>query len=635
MKLYSISVEGSSHKFSGTPCQDYSICKEFEKFSIIALSDGHGSKTYVRSNIGSKLACEIALNLTQRFIEENYYDLASTNIIEKYSPDFESRQNPSFAKLFNDINSNWKSAIKEDSEANPFSNIEKSSLGSADIKHAYGCTLMVGVKSEDFTFIFHIGDGRAFTISYLNEWEQPVPWDRDCVDNITTSLCEENPVYRVRYYFNSTQNQPLAILLCSDGIEDCYGGEHDGNFNSEDLIVDYGEVLRCFMEDDDFNESCIEFLDGQSKSLSHDDMSICIIVDDRLKLADKWLQMIEHRKIYTNIRQVLSDLKKKLTDVIQRIASVNKNINRLDEEINNLNSEKERLLGEIQNKEALYKDLSLCNESGKIFKGDVEEFLKRVEEYQRKRENSKSVKDFINRLIRIAVTGLRVILQKIQSELDSNKRQQSSLANDCKKLKERVEEIEEKLSTYTQNRERDLSKLIGLQDKQRKLQEDLDCFGRDNEEVQERALQNLDELKREISSEIESLKTDSIRDNVNEKESIVSHSENHDNTQTLSISKFSSDSGDEDIQIQVRGGTYFVEYNGYEEKEIDKNAFDKVLETLRSVDRNKDLSERSSDCIVVTNLEKNKERIISLDSQEAGLLWDLCLSLVSDKQSDA
>lgn len=631
MLIYSQSVEGSSHKISGTPCQDYSICKQFDKFSIIAISDGHGSKTYVRSNIGSKLACEIAVKRTQHFIEENYSLLASVKEIETYSPDYGVKQNSLFANLFEEINYDWELAIIEDSTNNPFTPIERSLLGSADIKHAYGCTLMVAVKSKDFTFIFHIGDGRIFTVSYINEWEQPVPWDKDCEDNVTTSLCENDPIYRFRYYFNPTKKQPFIIFLCSDGIEDCYGGEHNGSFKSEDLIADYGEVIRCFLEDEDFQESCVEFLDSQSKRFSHDDMSIAFIIDDNFRISKMWLEMNGIRRTLLNFAHTIRQLMDKINGGKERICLIKKNINRFESEIERLNAAIDSLDKEIHNKETKLSGLEKCSESGYSFKTYIEEFPKKVNEYNDSRCNNKSVALFLKKLTGSVLKGLSSIIESIQKDILSNEREVTSLSKELEGLRAERAEFEKKSKEYLSRRESELGKLTGLEEEQQNLRNSIEEFKKNNSSEEEMLQNKYETLKQDIIQILPN-QVESVSCTMNNEESITNDiTRDTGKLYTLNICRFSSLSQDEDIIIQTNGEKFNASYNGKEIVQIDKISWDELVAAIKSINKDDILPSRTSNCIVISTPDTLDEKCISLNTESARILWELCLSLVLDK----
>ncbi|MDC2009058.1 protein phosphatase 2C domain-containing protein [Bacteroides thetaiotaomicron] len=332
MRIYNKSVEGASHKDSGLPCQDYSISQSFDRGSIIVVSDGHGSKTYVRSQVGSKFACEIAVEETKHFVLNNYDVLKEKGVkLIAYTPDSGDAQDSLFMTFFTAIHSKWYDAIVQDSQINTFTDDEKSKLGNADIKKAYGCTLIVAVKTADFTFAYQIGDGRLFAIiPYIRRWEQPVPWDSRCEDNVTTSLCNINPVERFRYYLNSGDNQPFAIFICSDGIEDCYDGEHNAMFASEKMEVEYTEILSNFLQKENFDDLCAEFLLKGSSLGSKDDMSIAFIIDDIYNIQDKWIEL---NRLYRGAFLIKSEhdyYKKNIDENKGRLLTLDKNVEQLD-----------------------------------------------------------------------------------------------------------------------------------------------------------------------------------------------------------------------------------------------------------------------------------------------------------------
>ena len=61
-------AKGSSHIASNKPCQDNGAYYQKDGVCIAIVCDGHGGESYVRSDVGSKLAAEIALEKTLQFI---------------------------------------------------------------------------------------------------------------------------------------------------------------------------------------------------------------------------------------------------------------------------------------------------------------------------------------------------------------------------------------------------------------------------------------------------------------------------------------------------------------------------------------------------------------------------------------
>jgi serine/threonine protein phosphatase PrpC len=68
--VFATSVLGASHIRENKPCQDYSIAWQSKDSGSVVLivCDGHGSDTYVRSDVGSRLAAQITLEAVKEFV---------------------------------------------------------------------------------------------------------------------------------------------------------------------------------------------------------------------------------------------------------------------------------------------------------------------------------------------------------------------------------------------------------------------------------------------------------------------------------------------------------------------------------------------------------------------------------------
>ena len=335
--VFAISKVGASHLPKGVPCQDYSLSLNDENIQMIIVCDGHGSKTYVRSDVGSRLAAEITKEVLMNFVKETSPKLflgkkgAVTSrpddtmwgaVPEKpiesmtemeymnheqnkafFNQVKEVREQDSILNgLFEDIYAKWVEAIRKDSEERPFSEEEKAALGSHSLEKAYGSTLMAFVKTSYYWFAFHIGDGRLITVDRHLDMVQPVPWDCNCFQNYTTSLCNTNPVRLFRYAFDGTGSFPAAVFCCSDGIEDSYG---DYDLAPDNLHQFYRGLLDQFAScGKDATISKIEsFLPTLSEKGSKDDMSLAAIINPdaisdglRMTQVKEQLQELDRQK---------------------------------------------------------------------------------------------------------------------------------------------------------------------------------------------------------------------------------------------------------------------------------------------------------------------------------------------------
>lgn len=352
---FAISKVGASHLPKGVPCQDYSLMVNDEGVQMIVVCDGHGSKTYVRSDVGSRLAAEITkeallelvnetspklfLNkkgaVTSRpewddslwgtkpekpieaMTEEEYMNHKQNQAFFQQVKDVRE-QDSVFKSLFEKIYSKWVEAIRQDSKDHPFTDEEKEALGNHRLEKAYGSTLMAFAKTPYYWFAFHIGDGRLITVDRHLDMVQPVPWDCNCFQNYTTSLCNTNPIRLFRYAFDGTGSFPAAIFCCSDGIEDSYG---DYDLKPDNLHRFYRGLLDQFAScGEDTTISKIEaFLPTLSEKGSKDDMTLAAIINPQA-IVDGLAEQDVRDKI-SALEPELQKLQAQKADIEARIES--------------------------------------------------------------------------------------------------------------------------------------------------------------------------------------------------------------------------------------------------------------------------------------------------------------------------
>lgn len=351
--------KGASHDKSGKPCQDYSLNwkSDDDKVFVCIVCDGHGGDTYVRSNVGSRLAAEISLKNIQEFIkgtpaslfleteaavtarpdEDNGFfgnsklerptDDMSESELNKYNQDKSFResvkevleQDSAFTSLFGRIYVQWQNAINQDAHDNPFSNAEKSLLKDARIEKAYGTTLMAFVRTPLYWFAFHIGDGKLLCCDEELNWKEPVPWDCNCFLNVTTSLCLKEPVNSFRYAFSGKGNFPAAVMMGSDGIDDTWG-------SMDKLQNFYSQTLSIFdkIGPEEAVKELEEYLPTLSAKGSRDDVSIAGIID---------LDAIKRGVALYKIRRSISSLTEERTAKEKDISALKGCKSELEEEI--------------------------------------------------------------------------------------------------------------------------------------------------------------------------------------------------------------------------------------------------------------------------------------------------------------
>lgn len=319
--VFNVTTKGASHVKSGKPCQDYSLSWESEdkQIQVVIVCDGHGGDTYVRSDVGSRLAADIALDNIRRFVNSTSptlllgksgavtarpdkerdslfplsYEIKQERLTEMEKEQCAQdeafytavenihEQDYVFTRLFASIYLQWLERIKKDSSDNPFTDEEKSRLNNAGIVKAYGSTLMAFVCTSLYWFAFHIGDGKLVACDRNMKWREPVPWDCRCFLNVTTSLCNSNPIPMFRYAFSGKGDFPAAVILGSDGLDDSWG--------TMDLLQNfYSQTLSIFNKvgEEQAAKELEEYLPELSRQASKDDMSMAGIIDmDEIKDA--------------------------------------------------------------------------------------------------------------------------------------------------------------------------------------------------------------------------------------------------------------------------------------------------------------------------------------------------------------
>lgn len=350
--IFNKSIRGLSHKVSGKPCQDYSISYEDDGIAIAIVCDGHGGNSHFRSEIGARLAAEITLDQLKGFscciplemfagkelampakpkrnpfIDSDgnrvrYEDLNETQ--QKYALQAQAyiesegkhkEQQRCIEDLLHHIYEEWTNQIHKHEMSFPFDKRERSFLNGQTIDKAYGCTLLAFLKTKDYWLSFHIGDGKILTCDSSLVWKMPVPEDCTCFLNYTTSLCDSDPLSEFRYAFSGIGDSPVAVMLCSDGV--------DGSLRTAENLEDfYEQIIGLSLDGDDINNELSCYLPTLSENGNKDDISIAGYVDLSSIDVDNLRRDIEKKK---KIREIHSEYRTRKSE----IESINEKIDNL------------------------------------------------------------------------------------------------------------------------------------------------------------------------------------------------------------------------------------------------------------------------------------------------------------------
>lgn len=267
---------GYSHISANKICQDYSLAVETDDFQAVIVSDGHGSSNFVRSDRGSKFACEASEEALKEFMTlfpHDSFHLTSSGSVRD--------ENQIVAQLCKNILLRWNQKIDRDVKEDPFTEEEVKDvaekyrfryLQGEAIDHAYGATLIIALVTENFFLAIRNGDGECVRIDSEGTLDTPIPWNENCEFNVTTSLCDQEAINDFRYYYSETL--PAAVFIGSDGVDDSYSSQSDLFHLYRRLSLtglDHGaEELRQYIED---------FLPELTRRGSGDDVSIACLLD--------------------------------------------------------------------------------------------------------------------------------------------------------------------------------------------------------------------------------------------------------------------------------------------------------------------------------------------------------------------
>jgi serine/threonine protein phosphatase PrpC len=314
-KSFGVTIIGGSHIKQEKECQDASAYYLSKDMSIAVVADGHGSDDCFRSAKGSKFAAACAVRGISDFIkylnepedEQKKLQIRKSKARKDALSKEEIEKRLKERLIKSGILRAWYNLAADDFTKNPITEEELENVSEKyrekysegkELHHAYGTTLIAAAVTKDFWFGFHIGDGRFTALYPDGSFDQPVPWDDRCNLNITTSVCDDDASERSRCYFsfNAVKPPPVAVFLCSDGIDDNYPVE--GNENH--LFKLYRTISITFAEDG-FESTCNQLIDLANSYATKgkgDDTSIAGFVDmDKIKkVVPIWKKQIANEE---------------------------------------------------------------------------------------------------------------------------------------------------------------------------------------------------------------------------------------------------------------------------------------------------------------------------------------------------
>ena len=257
-------VIGDSHIRRHVVCQDSSGVYVDEKFGIAVVADGHGSAKHFRSDVGSRIAVKISIELLKKYMSQTDFK----NQFRQY-PDFILQQ------MEKQILMKWREAVEEYHKENPLSEEEKKLFPAEEksrmkIPVIYGSTVLIAVMADGFSYGMLLGDGGFVVLSRKGRISIPVE-DPNSHANYTSSLCNTNAYLYFQHWYS--EEEPAAMFVSTDGLFKSFASE-------EDFLKYHGLITQMLGDPEKARISLKRNFEKRTREGSGDDISIALIYDE-------------------------------------------------------------------------------------------------------------------------------------------------------------------------------------------------------------------------------------------------------------------------------------------------------------------------------------------------------------------
>jgi serine/threonine protein phosphatase PrpC len=241
---------------------------------FIALSDGHGNSRSFRSDRGSTLATQVAIQQLARFAAEvpkNYTLEKVRRYARQHLPSFFLRA--------------WQARVLEDLRDDPITQLEFAAFPeqiptaqtgrplTAAAAVTYGATLLAMAVTPSYILFSQLGDGDILTVSPTGKVTRPLKFDPQIQGNATTSLCTINCEGSFRFAIRAADSEEISLIMMStDGYANSYTSDRE-------FRTVAGDLLNYFREggDDLVNEHLETWLRHASRHGSGDDITAAVV----------------------------------------------------------------------------------------------------------------------------------------------------------------------------------------------------------------------------------------------------------------------------------------------------------------------------------------------------------------------
>lgn len=253
------SVRGRAHVLCSAPCQDSSGVRIADGYAVAAVADGHGAPGCFRSDVGSKIAVQVALEAVERILSN--------------ADGFEERiRRPGafLQSVSNNIVGRWREAVARYDAENPLTAEEAEAAEGDPLEKRYGSTLALAAMTRKTSFSIQIGGGSIVHVGKGGRITMPVPEDPRHPDQPTASLWFDDAAAYVR---RRKSQLPLAVILTTDGLY--------STFEDTETYMEYcGRILAAMGTPDASWAWITEDMEKRAGIGSEDDVSLAMIYFD-------------------------------------------------------------------------------------------------------------------------------------------------------------------------------------------------------------------------------------------------------------------------------------------------------------------------------------------------------------------
>lgn len=271
-KIISKTVRGPTHDRLGLPNQDHIKIAQSD-LVIVAVSDGHGSAKCFRSDVGSRIAAQAAIDVVERFFKGDWTGSS-----------FSDKKSEVEFGIPKRISREWRERVSVDVEQSPFNDKEREDLVSqegddtferikANPHLAYGATILTVAISEDLLVYLQLGDGDILAVLDSGEVSRPLLGDDRLFANETTSLSSETAWQDFRTSLQlASSERPSLVLMATDG--------YSNSFKDDESFLKAGsDFLDLFRSEggiDEVEKHLEEWL-SESAQMSGDDVTLGLL----------------------------------------------------------------------------------------------------------------------------------------------------------------------------------------------------------------------------------------------------------------------------------------------------------------------------------------------------------------------